>query len=236
MIKFKNDLEHRAQLKKDQKLEKISDLANMVIATEEIFTEVCEACDIAEDELDSIMYGTVTDMALSDYYRLETYLNDMMKYNPPTKEEETEDEEFIKEINENLSEDDKIDVEETKEAKEVFNEDIKKEISDNYSNAAKEANKELFDTEEDLNSMTIGDLKYFIYKNGWQKEFDLTLINHRQSVLSFLYHKLEDRIAEIVKEKNKEKAKKEFSKSMEAKKPIVINFSDLENLFNKLFS
>ena len=85
-----------------------------------------------------------------------------------------------------------------------------KKIESRYSEVAKEANRELFDTDESISYMTLDDLKWMIYKNHWENEFDRSLINSRIDILSFLYHKLEDRIAEkLAEDSNKEKHKEE---------------------------
>lgn len=122
--------------------------------------------------------------------------------------------EFIENVNKNLPESCQIDHEEAIKAKEVFDEDLNKAASSDYDKAAKEANIELFGTDRDLNSLTISELKYLIYKNHWDNEFDLNMLNHRQTVLSFLYHKLEDKVVEKIHKKNniKKDAINDFNK------------------------
>ena len=109
---------------------------------------------------------------------------------------------FINNVNKELPDDSQINISEAMEAKKVFDEDICKKVASDYDKAAKQANLELFETEKDINGLSISDLKYFIYKNRWDKEFNLPEINNRQAVLSFLYHKLEKRVIEILAKKN----------------------------------
>lgn len=116
--------------------------------------------------------------------------------------EDSSDEKFIDNVNSTLEQKSQINKEEAINAKKQFDEDVNKYAASDYDNTAKKANVELFGTERDLNSMTMAELKYLLYKNHWDKEFDLNSINHRQTLLSFLYHKLEDRIIDKIHKKN----------------------------------
>ena len=117
-------------------------------------------------------------------------------------EADSSDEKFIDNVNSTLDKKSQINKEEAINAKKQFDEDVNKNAASDYDNTAKNANVELFGTERDLNSMTMAELKYLLYKNHWDKEFDLNSINHRQTLLSFLYHKLEDRIIDKIHKKN----------------------------------
>ena len=123
--------------------------------------------------------------------------NDILK-----SEADSPDEKFIDNVNSTLEQKLQINKEEAINAKKQFDEDVNKYAASDYDNTAKKANVELFGTERDLNSMTMSELKYLLYKNHWDKEFDLNSINHRQTLLSFLYHKLEDRIIDKIHKKN----------------------------------
>ena len=123
--------------------------------------------------------------------------NDILK-----SEADSSDEKFIDNVNSTLDKKSQINKEEAINAKKQFDEDVNKNAASDYDNTAKKANVELFGTERDLNSMTMAELKYLLYKNHWDKEFDLNSINHRQTLLSFLYHKLEDRIIDKIHKKN----------------------------------
>lgn len=150
---------------------------------------------------------------------------------------------FINNVNKELPDDSQINVNEAMDAKNVFDKDICKNVMSDYDKAAKQANLELFDTEKDINGLTINDLKYFIYKNHWDKEFNLVEINNRQTVLSFLYHKLEERIMEMLTRKNNvnqndidkvNKIKEEYNKKFNNFDYINNTIVDLLNSFRKL--
>lgn len=150
---------------------------------------------------------------------------------------------FINNVNKELPDDSQINISEAMDAKKVFDEDICKKVMSDYDKAAKQANLELFETEKDINGLTINDLKYFIYKNHWDKEFSLAEINNRQTVLSFLYHKLEERVMEILAKKNNvnqididkvNKIKEEYNKKFNDFDYINNTFLDLFHSFRKL--
>ena len=150
---------------------------------------------------------------------------------------------FINNVNKELPDDSQINVNEAMDAKNVFDKDICNKVMSDYDKAAKQANLELFDTEKDINSLTINDFKYFIYKNHWNNEFNLVEINNRQTVLSFLYHKLEERIMEILTRKNNvnqididkvNKIKEEYNKKFNNFDYINNTIVDLLNSFRKL--
>ena len=109
---------------------------------------------------------------------------------------------FIDKVNAALDKKYQINKDDALKAKEQFDKDLGKTVTSDYDKAAKESNIELFGTERDLNTMTMDELKYLIYKNNWDKEFDLNMINHRQTVLTFLYHKLEKKVTEKIHKKN----------------------------------
>lgn len=140
------------------------------------FCENCDKCEHKQDTEDE---------------------NDILK-----SEADSSDEKFIDNVNSTLDKKSQINKEEAINAKKQFDEDVNKNAASDYDNTAKKANVELFGTERDLNSMTMAELKYLLYKNHWDKEFDLNSINHRQTLLSFLYHKLEDRIIDKIHKKN----------------------------------
>lgn len=175
----------------------------------------------------------IDNITLIDYNMLTYYLNDALRTCKPIKcecdetckdcdnqchncNENNKFGDFIDRLNESLPNNYKINKDEALKARKVYNNDVvrdlskSKKIESRYSEVAKEANRELFDTDELISYMSLGDLKYLIYKNHWENEFDCSLINSRVDVLSFLYHKLEDRIAEkLAEDSNKEKHKEE---------------------------
>lgn len=115
--------------------------------------------------------------------------------------EDNEDEKFIDNTNANLGGNYKIDKEEALKAKESFDLDIKemqnryKEWYKNkYDEIARQAMMELFEDEQPLDNKTIGDLKFYIYKNGWQDEIATEDLNNRPEVLRLLYHKLDEMV------------------------------------------
>ena len=126
------------------------------------------------------------------------------KVNPQPVDVDDEDEysKFIDKVNAVLDKKYQINKDAALKAKEEFDKDLGKTVTSDYDKAAKESNIELFGTERDLNAMTMDELKYLIYKNHWDKEFDLNMINHRQTVLAFLYHKLEKKVTEKIHKKN----------------------------------
>ena len=126
------------------------------------------------------------------------------KAKPQPVDVDSEDEfsKFIDKVNAALDKKYQINKDDALKAKEQFDKDLGKTVTSDYDKAAKESNIELFGTERDLNTMTMDELKYLIYKNNWDKEFDLNMINHRQTVLTFLYHKLEKKVTEKIHKKN----------------------------------
>lgn len=118
-----------------------------------------------------------------------------------------------------------------------------------YDKAVKETQMKLFGDTELLDNKTLGDLKYYIYKNDWDKEFDLELINHRESVLLFLYRKLQEEVDKnqlkncgVTKEQQKnlndikKKAEKMSKKEEEKYKKQTEDFSEVDfmtDLFRK---
>lgn len=179
---------------------------------------------------DMLCFDNIT---LIDYNMLKYYLNDALRACKPIKcecDETCKDcdnqchncnknnkfGDFIDRLNESLPNNYKINKDEALKARKVYNKDVvcdfskPKKVESRYSEVAKEANRELFDTDESISYMTLDDLKWMIYKNHWENEFDRSLINSRIDILSFLYHKLEDRIAEkLAEDSNKEKHKEE---------------------------
>jgi len=178
---------------------------------------------------------------------------------------------FVEKINSLLNPDSKIDVDEALKAKKVFDNDIKKQMEscqydnpvrdkviNDYDKHVKNAQMELFGDTELLNNKTIGELRYYIFKNGWDKEFDTELLNHRESVLMFLYRKLQELTEEKMKksnnitkedmknfEKSKAVADKEYKKQMdkvkEKTKDIknpeikVVSLDDIFDMFSQIF-
>ena len=190
----------------------------------------------AYDNIPSRFFGDMSfidNITLLDYNMLTYYLNDALRRCKPIKcecdetckdcdnqchncNENNKFGDFIDRLNESLPNNYKINKDEALKARKVYNKDIvrdfskSKKIESRYSEVAKEANRELFDTDESISYMTLDDLKWMIYKNHWENEFDRSLINSRIDILSFLYHKLEDRIAEkLAEDSNKEKHKEE---------------------------
>lgn len=176
-------------------------------------------------------------------HKNDTCDNDNCSCNAKDNNDSNELFDFINNVNKELPADSQINVNEAMDAKNVFDKDICKKVMSDYDKAAKQANLELFDTEKDISSLTINDLKYFIYKNHWDKEFNLVEINNRQTVLSLLYHKLEERIMEILTRKNNvnqididkvNKIKEEYNKKFNNFDYINNAFVDLLHSFRKL--
>lgn len=119
--------------------------------------------------------------------------------------ESNEDEKFIDNVNKNLSYCDKIDKEEAFKAKKYFDtdfNDMQKKYKDwfynRYNEFAHESMCELFEDDKPIDNKTIGDLKYYVYKNGWQDELDGNDINNRYAILRLLYTKLDEKVKEKV--------------------------------------
>ena len=129
-------------------------------------------------------------------------VDNKVKPQPVDVDDEDEYSKFIDKVNAVLDKKYQINKDAALKAKEEFDKDFGKTVTSDYDKAARESNIELFGTERDLNAMTIDELKYLIYKNHWDKEFDLNMINHRQTVLAFLYHKLEKKVTEKIHKKN----------------------------------
>ena len=227
MIKTTKSFETSANTLVARELKKLTSLANLAVISDDIFDQTILDCEITEEELDAILLGNIKDMSVCDYYKLYSYLNEILQYQKGHSEiNKDECESFIDDVNEQLTENDKLDKEEAVEANETFNKD---KIIEEYNNAAKEANIELFETSDNLATFNLDKLKYLIYKNGWQKEFDTSLLNDRQSVISFLYHKLEQKIAEKVYELNglkKEDVKVEDNVKKREKKNSTIDVAN----------
>lgn len=215
MDKLNSDYIDRARRKTNIMLEELYELMSIV----KVFNREAFENMPFESYLD--------DLRISEYNILMSYLNDSLKSCIPekcscdkecckldgcTKKKElgyTETDgtnkirEFLDRVNSTLDEKHKIDKEEAIKAKKVYD----KDIANDYDNVAKEVNIELFDTDEPISEMELGELKYLIYKNHWDKEFDNSLINSRIDVLSFLYHKLEEGISDKLIERNGKKIK-----------------------------
>lgn len=190
---------------------------------------------------------------------------DVLNWNPNRKWVATrtdnmdEDIEFIDKVNENLmmmgQKDCVINTKEALEAKKAFEEDIKmepksefqKQIMASYDNAVKEAQMELFGTTELLDNQNLPTLHDYIIRNNWEDEFDWELKDHRQTVLMFLYKKLEDRTRVLMKEKNnitaqdekkfselKKKSKKKFNESKKELDALDFEEIDANKLINDL--
>ena len=129
-------------------------------------------------------------------------VDNKVKPQPVDVDDEDEYSKFIDKVNAVLDKKYQINKDAALKAKEEFDKDFGKTVTSDYDKAARESNIELFGTERDLNAMTMDELKYLIYKNHWDKEFDLNMINHRQTVLAFLYHKLEKKVTEKIHKKN----------------------------------
>lgn len=113
------------------------------------------------------------------------------------------DETFITKVNAQLPKDSQINIKEAMEAKKVFDEEqIGKKAMSDYNTFASKIHKLLFGSDNLLQNRSISNLKQLVYANNWDKEFDVESTNNRQEILSFLYHKLDEAIAEKIKEKN----------------------------------
>ena len=148
---------------------------------------------------DNERYSSIT-LVLGDYSKEECL------------KEQTEEEEFIDKVNENLPKHYQINKEEAIKAKEVFDKDLKKEQEEynewfkkEYDVVARESMKELFENEENLDTRTDGDLKYYVYKNGWQDEIDKDYLNNRKELLGILYNKLNNLVDKKMTKKAIEK-------------------------------
>lgn len=148
---------------------------------------------------DNERYSSIT-LVLGDYSKEECV------------KEQTEEGEFIDKVNENLPKHYQINKEEAIKAKEVFDKDIKKEQEEynewfkkEYDVVARESMKELFENEENLDTRTDGDLKYYVYKNGWQDEIDKDYLNNRKELLGILYNKLNNLVDKKMTKKAIEK-------------------------------
>ena len=137
-----------------------------------------------------------------EYHNYKDTVDNKVKPQPVDVDDEDEYSKFIDKVNAELNKKYQINKDAALKAKEEFDKDLGKTVTSDYDKAARESNIELFGTERDLNAMTIDELKYLIYKNHWDKEFDLNMINHRQTVLAFLYHKLEKKVTEKIHKKN----------------------------------
>ena len=137
-----------------------------------------------------------------EYHNYKDTVDNKVKPQPVDVDDEDEYSKFIDKVNAVLDKKYQINKDAALKAKEEFDKDFGKTVTSDYDKAARESNIELFGTERDLNAMTMDELKYLIYKNHWDKEFDLNMINHRQTVLAFLYHKLEKKVTEKIHKKN----------------------------------
>lgn len=113
-------------------------------------------------------------------------------------EENTEDEKFIDSVNNELKGGLKIDKKEAIEAKKSFEEQLaekRKKLDEEwkkkYDKMAATVKKELFEDEKPLSEKTIGDLKYYVYRNGWQDEVNSETLNNREYLIKFLDKKLD---------------------------------------------
>ena len=170
-------------------------------------------------------------------------VDNKVKPQPVDVDDEDEYSKFIDKVNAVLDKKYQINKDAALKAKEEFDKDLGKTVTSDYDKAARESNIELFGTERDLNAMTMDELKYLIYKNHWDKEFDLNMINHRQTVLAFLYHKLEKKVTEKIHKKNninqksfddiKKKYNKKYGKQYEddAVKLIFGLLNDINKMF-----
>lgn len=137
-----------------------------------------------------------------EYHNYKDTIDNKAKPQPVDVDDEDEYSKFIDKVNAVLDKKYQINKDAALKAKEEFDKDFGKTVTSDYDKAARESNIELFGTERDLNAMTMDELKYLIYKNHWDKEFDLNMINNRQTVLAFLYHKLEKKVTEKIHKKN----------------------------------
>lgn len=147
--------------------------------------------------------------------------------------ESNEDEHFLDNVNQNLAKD-FIDKQESMIAKKTFDEDIEngnsfiKDVKQNYEDALKESQIELFGDAERLDDKPLDELKFYIFLNGWGNEFDTELLVHKPSVLLFLYRKLQERMEEKLKPNNivspEEEAKTERLKKEVKKRDNELDF------------
>ena len=110
---------------------------------------------------------------------------------------------FITKVNAQLPKDSQINIKDAMDAKKVFDEEqIGKKAASDYNTFASKIHKLPFGSDNLLQNRSISNLKHLVYANNWDKEFDVESTNNRQEILSFLYHKLDEAIAEKIKEKN----------------------------------
>ena len=176
--------------------------------------------------------------------------------------EKTEDEEFIDNVNKELKDGDKIDKKEAIVAKKDFDKEFieeKKKVEENlkkhlenlyklqkdrfkkeYDKMTVDVMKELFEDERPLNTKTIGDLKYYVYRNGWQGQIDNETLNNREQLITFLNNHLD----KIVRRRlSSNKINKFFSTELELpgdnfnmtiEWPVICN-DKFRSLFDNLF-
>ena len=124
---------------------------------------------------------------------------------PNSDKQYAEDNKFIDKVNENLANKDKINKKDAFQARKAFQNDLK-EIQNsckswfeqNYDKIARKAMIQLFEDEKPLDDKILPELKYYIYKNGWQNELPEDSFNNRFEILKLLYRKLEELIKEMV--------------------------------------
>ena len=113
------------------------------------------------------------------------------------------DESFIGKVNAQLPKDCQINIKEAMDAKKVFDEEqIGKKAMNDYNKFASKIHRQLFGSDNLLQNRSLPNLKRLVYSNNWEDEFDVDATNNRQEILTFLYHKLDEAIAEKIKEKN----------------------------------
>ena len=156
--------------------------------------------------------------------------------------QKSDDEKFIDNVNKQLDESSKIDKDDALKAKKSFDTDIaeiqkkyKEWYNKKYDKIAKDAMKELFGSEVELNTKSIQELKLHVYENGWQNELDKGELNNRGIVLRLLYHKLDEKVKQMLSDdtnklwndiNNCQCGKKEYKKNKEYKTNTSPNFGD----------
>jgi hypothetical protein len=183
-------------------------------------------------------------LMLGDYDKKKTLVDDGMHYDI-----RLDDEKFIDNVNKELDESSKIDKDDALKAKKSFDTDIaeiqkkyKEWYNKKYDKIAKDAMKELFGSEVELNTKSIQELKLHIYENGWQNELDKGELNNRGIVLRLLYHKLDEKVKQMLSDdtnklwndiNNCQCGKKDCKKNKEYKTNTSPNFG--KHLYDEFF-
>lgn len=172
--------------------------------------------DMEKKDFDSLLNDTVTDMAVSDIMKLkvlvEKSLSDwrniskkipfktviqLSNADSSKKNLKSDIESFAEKIAPEIG----IDKDEILNTKKYAKFDMNN-IHDDYEEALKEVENEMFNGSGDIMSKTTDELKKILNKNHWNNEFDLDSSSVNQ-LRSFLFHKLESAVNDRIERKNK---------------------------------